>query len=159
MANIVACPNCKKAGAAPEARDPQTWVRCPLCGSSYQLQAALEIVPPTLELIAEPSVQQSTEATTPAAAPHLPDFPMLNEVSPHLATHFAAIPHSENIAHRVSRKPKNPIVELVKIVLGGLAGLVLGYAILFWGFRVDPFHLAKTLPARLVPQKLEEPAQ
>ena len=84
---------------------------------------------------------------------------MLNEVSPHLATHFAAIPHSETIAHRVSRKPKNPVLELGKIVLGGMAGLLLGYAILFWGFRVDPFRLAKNLPTPLVPQKLAEPAQ
>lgn len=159
MANLASCPKCQKAIAMPDDADPQSWVRCPLCGGQYQLHAAIAIVLPSLEVISQPSDQQPADAPTAAAAAHPPDFPTMHEVSPHLATHFAAIPHAEALAHRPSPNQKNLLFELGKIVLGGMAGLLLGYAILFWGFRVDPFHLAKNLPAPLVPHKLAEPAQ
>lgn len=48
----------------------------------------------------------------------------------------------------------------MKIAIGGLAGLFLGNAVLFWGFKVDLFNMAKHLPAFMVPEQLvpkEEP--
>lgn len=159
MATIASCPNCHQAIAAPDAVDPQTWARCPLCGGQFPVQAALEIIPPSLEFIAAPNDQHPADATpAPAASPHVPDFPKLHE-SPHLAEHFAAIPQSQTVPQRMARKPKSFLAELVKIVLGGMAGLLLGYAILFWGFRVDPFHLAKCLPTLLVPHNLNQPVE
>ncbi len=157
MATIAACPKCRGAVAVGEAIDPQSSVRCPTCGAQYQLQAALEIVPPSLEVIAAPKDQPAH--TNASSETHAPDFPTLQEV-PHLATHFASIPHApESMAQRISPRQKHLLVELVKIILGGIAGLLLGYAILFWGFRVDPFHFAKILPTGLVPSNLNPPAE
>lgn len=158
MAHIATCPKCQKAISTPDAADAQTWVRCPLCGSQFQLHAALEIVPPSLDIIAPPNDQQPADTPTAAAPTHVPNFPTLHE-SPHLAEHFAAIPHSATVAQRLSQKQKNLLIELLKIVVGGMAGLVLGYAILFWGFQVDPFHFARFFPAGLVPQNLNPPAE
>lgn len=45
------------------------------------------------------------------------------------------------------RKPTSPVVELIKIVLGGVAGLGLGLVIVVFAWKTDPFGL---FPARKV---------
>jgi hypothetical protein len=52
------------------------------------------------------------------------------------------------------RRKSNPVREFLKIMIGGLVGLALGNAILFWGLKVDLFHMAKHLPAFMVPEQL-----
>ena len=47
--------------------------------------------------------------------------------------------------------------EMVKIVLGGFLGLAIGYGILLWGFKTDPFNLARYLPAAIVPDSVAAP--
>jgi hypothetical protein len=46
---------------------------------------------------------------------------------------------------RPKRKPKNPIVEIVKIVAGGVGGIAIALLILFWfpvkKYRKDPFEI------------------
>jgi hypothetical protein len=42
---------------------------------------------------------------------------------------------------RPKRKERNSFVELVKIVLGGVVGLTLGYFVLLWGFSMDVLSL------------------
>jgi hypothetical protein len=54
-----------------------------------------------------------------------------------------------------SRRRRNPLVELVKMIVGGIVGLAVGYAILLWVFRVDPFQLARYLPAAILPAQLK----
>jgi hypothetical protein len=56
---------------------------------------------------------------------------------------------------RRPRKERNPIVELMKMVVGGVVGLGIGYGILLWEFKVDPFNLARYLPAAIVPEALK----
>ena len=41
------------------------------------------------------------------------------------------------------------------MTLGGVLGLAVGYGILLWVFKTDPFDLAKHLPAVLVPDGLK----
>jgi hypothetical protein len=52
------------------------------------------------------------------------------------------------------RRRSSPLREFLKIAIGGLAGLLLGNAVLFWGFKVDLFNMAKHLPAFMVPEQL-----
>ncbi len=48
---------------------------------------------------------------------------------------------------RPNKKPKNAAAEIIKIVLGGVAGLVIAQAIMWWGMKTDPFILAPKLPS------------
>jgi hypothetical protein len=51
-------------------------------------------------------------------------------------------------------KRRNPVVELALIVVGGIAGCAIAFGVLLWGFKVDPFDLAKYLPQSMVPEPL-----
>jgi hypothetical protein len=66
-----------------------------------------------------------------------------------------------NLPDRTRRRRRSsPLREFLKIAIGGLAGLILGNSVLFWGFKVDLFKMAKHLPAFMVPEQLlpkEEP--
>ena len=69
---------------------------------------------------------------------------------------FVAQPrsHTPSVAGkwRTRRSGKRPLIELCKIVLGGLAGVVIAQLILWWlpgNLRRDPFGLAPRLPAWL----------
>jgi hypothetical protein len=66
-----------------------------------------------------------------------------------------------NLPDRTRRRRRSsPLREFLKIAIGGLAGLILGNSVLFWGFKVDLFNMAKHLPAIMVPEQLlpkEEP--
>jgi hypothetical protein len=55
---------------------------------------------------------------------------------------------------RRRRRKSNPVREFLKIVIGGIIGLALGNAVLFWGLKIDLFNMAKHLPAFMVPEKL-----
>ncbi len=159
MATIAACPKCRGAVAVGEGDrsaivGPLSDVRgsVPIASRAGNRSANFGSHRCNRKINRRPSTNASSET-------HAPDFPTLHEV-PHLATHFASIPHApESLAQRLSPKQKHLLVELVKIILGGIAGLLLGYAILFWGFRVDPFHFAKILPTGLVPSNLNPPAE
>jgi hypothetical protein len=66
---------------------------------------------------------------------------------------------SETIGGRLSDRTRrhrrsSPVREFLKIAIGGLVGLFLGNAVLFWGFKVDLFNMAKHLPAFMVPEQL-----
>jgi hypothetical protein len=53
------------------------------------------------------------------------------------------------------KRKKSIVFELVKILVGGLVGLTVGYAVLLWGFKIDPLGFAKMLPASILPEKLK----
>ncbi|HEY2759639.1 MAG TPA: hypothetical protein VGI75_02825 [Pirellulales bacterium] len=55
------------------------------------------------------------------------------------------------------RRKRNPAAELVKMIVGGIVGLAIGYGILLYGFKVDPFQMARYLPAPIVPESLRAP--
>lgn len=56
---------------------------------------------------------------------------------------------------RPRRKQKNALVEVVKIALGGIAGLTIGYMGLLWYLKRDPIPpLATYVPAMLLPENM-----
>jgi len=52
-------------------------------------------------------------------------------------------------APRKKKAPKNAVVEIAKIVGGGVLGLFIAMMIIWWGMRTDPLELAPSLPGFL----------
>jgi len=224
--SAVSCPKCSRLVTLPERNDAEAWVRCPLCREEYPLQAAIDALPPVLEVIPAPVDAVSLPpAAWPAAAPKVhppalpppatgkpipipiavsvqtdaqrelidepqtqlpklsesppnpapqprtaPDKPHPSARPPALPTQPAALQTqstasadeswmSEPIGgqsdrSRRRRRKSNPVREFLKIVIGGIIGLALGNAVLFWGLKIDLFNMAKHLPAFMVPEKL-----
>jgi hypothetical protein len=73
---------------------------------------------------------------------------------------IGAAPAGRKPRPRPKKKPKNAAAEIIKIVLGGIAGLVIAQAIMWWGMKTDPFTLAPKLPSWLAwaaPASLRNP--
>jgi hypothetical protein len=178
---ILTCPKCGDAVLVPSSTNPSAVVRCPLCRESYALTEALERLPPVLQVVEpghpEPGnpfglgavaiasspaapgqtlMELAEDSTTPAgvndwdpASAELPepfDLPAGPAASPRLKT-----------STRPKRKEKSAVAEMLKVVLGGVAGLTCTQVLLWWGFHNDPFDLARTLGANkltswIVPQ-------
>ncbi len=51
---------------------------------------------------------------------------------------------------RAKRRQTSAVGEIVKVVLGGVAGLSITQVVLWWGFHNDPFDLGKTLGANSI---------
>lgn len=49
--------------------------------------------------------------------------------------------HSLRGQTRVSKSGKNPTVEFIKVVLGGLMAIPIAYAIVLWAFNKDPLNV------------------
>ncbi len=62
-----------------------------------------------------------------------------------------------NRSTKTVRRKRNPAAELVKMIVGGMVGLAVGYGILLYGFKVDPFNMARYLPAVMVPESIKTP--
>jgi hypothetical protein len=143
----------------PAKASSKALVRCPLCLEEYLLAEALTHAPPTLLVIGgeesgavATGAQQaddgyqltgsgfspgSFDASASATAAAMPARPVLRS------------------GGRPRKKEMNPIIEGIKIVLGGVVGLSLGLLILWWvvGMDVDmgPW-VAKYVPS-IVPAK------
>ncbi|HTQ37579.1 MAG TPA: hypothetical protein VMJ32_01035 [Pirellulales bacterium] len=65
---------------------------------------------------------------------------------------FPTAPPKRPRGFRRARR-RNPIVELLMIIVGGVMGCAIGYGVLLWGFKVDPFDLAKYLPRAILPEQ------
>ncbi len=63
----------------------------------------------------------------------------------------------EGAATKPARRKKNPAIELVKMAVGGILGLAIGYGILLYGFKVDPFNMVRYLPDAMVPESVKTP--
>jgi DNA-directed RNA polymerase subunit RPC12/RpoP len=161
MSQILSCPKCGKAVLAPEPADVLACVRCPACSEKYLLQTALAVQPPALEFISQTVEEHLAEltASTQAARIGEAEFPTLPPEDPG-STNFPATAQlhpNTSFTSPPLRKRKNPIAGMLKIMLGGFAGLILGYAVLLWGFRRDPFDLARFLPDAVVPAGVARP--
>jgi hypothetical protein len=171
------CPRCGRAVSMPTGATPSSQVRCPMCRSEFRLQEAFDFNPPVLEVIAGPVKQEATAAATATAAVErlaavqserakpdqsIPEL-LINpekeswEFSSQGANQKATVGRGSNRPTGVRRRQRNPVAELVKIVLGGFLGLAIGYGILLWGLKTDPFNLARYLPAAMVPESLAAP--
>jgi hypothetical protein len=158
---IAPCPKCHESVRIPPTASPQASVRCPLCLDEFLLAEAYQSLPPFLEVIEDPekgAASAESVVTTGdfgLASPDADDLPELapafsidrsREVS---AVSSAPSTNRRRGPVRPQRKKKNPAVEVVKIVLGGIAGLVIAQLLLWWmpwqNLRRDPFGLGPSI--------------
>lgn len=140
---IVACPKCADSVVLPGHASQRATVRCPLCQEAFPLAEVLDKMPPALIVVDDPDAAAAeplagTAAAATAAAP-LSVEPESNgaEFAPlSIETATSAAPATAARRRRpvatAKRKPKSPIAEGVKIVLGGVAGLAIAQVILWW---------------------------
>ncbi len=83
---------------------------------------------------------------------HWQDEPAIADAEPQQRVHAFVPP--EEPAGKKPKKKKSLGGELVKIVGGGVIGLLVAYAILLWGLKVDLLGVAKFLPASILPEQL-----
>lgn len=158
---ILTCPKCSEPVTMPSGLRPTAQVRCPLCQEEYSLADALGKLPPALipldpnDLVAAPAgaVERPVEPTWESGDAELELEPATPGFS--FSTDSPAAPAATGGAPRIvskprrKPKPKNPVVEVVKVVGGGVAGLVIAQLLLWWfpvkQYRRDPFELGPTV--------------
>lgn len=172
---IASCPKCSDEVALPPGASPKATVRCPLCQEEFHLSDILDGMPPLLVVVddpeaAEPAVAAVPSFGTPAAGADVgelgiadadpvsvtPSFGIESSVAP--ATGAKPAARRRRAAPRPKKK-RNPVVEVVKIVLGGIAGLTIAQLILWWNpwKPRDPFEIAPKVGATapwIVPAEL-----
>jgi hypothetical protein len=167
MVQMAACPACRQWVALRGQWADDQPVRCPHCQAEYAAgQARKNAVPELIPLGSAadaPAVAAEPDDPT-ATSPEI--FPTGVETSPAAPAGEGrtawprldsqarpGAPSAKTPAGRPRRKPSSPLVELIKIVGGGAAGLALGYAILLWlgGPRNDFLEILPRLPAWLRP--------
>jgi len=148
--NIVRCPRCLDDVTVPLRASPKALVRCPLCLEEYLLREALGGLPPELvvldgsDAVDEPALVGAGAAEIEVGGSD--DYRVsggafdaaLDSSAPGRAV---AAPRPVVKGARPARREKNAVVEVLKIVLGGLVGLTLGYFVLLWGFSMDVLDL------------------
>lgn len=163
---IVACPKCGDSVALPGRASRLAVVRCPLCQERFPLGEVLDKLPPALIVVDDPgaaapeaAADAVLEGFAASARQGTADGGGFAPLSIETATAPAtAAPRGRRPPVRAKRKPKNPVVEGIKIVLGGVAGLAIAQVILWWvgssqawpKQRADMFALAPKV-ARFVP--------
>ena len=154
------CPSCNESITVPDAPRVSR-VRCPLCQDEYLLSDVLDKSPPMLELLDAPAGSvafSATEAETrgvPAAfafdeAPAPAAEPAAFDFDAGSAPATASRPVTK-APRRARRKQRNPLVEVAKIVGGGVAGLFIAQMLLWWlpldlqSSQRDPVQLGRNL--------------
>lgn len=170
---IASCPKCTDQVTMPVGVGREATVRCPLCHEEFRLADVLDKLPPVLIVVdagpmpvhgAFPAAASVTEAANLAGAiDEEAEFAGAKGFVVQRGTPVATRDEAAGARRRGRtrpRKPKNPMVEGVKIVLGGLAGLAIGQLILWWlpwdQYRRDPAKIGPKVAkyaAWLVPDK------
>lgn len=148
---ILNCPKCSEAVTLAAGVRDSARVRCPLCQEEYVVSEALGKLPPTLIVVdaasgteeterpLEPTWETSSDAAGSSPAPFA--FTSGRDSTSTASTGAPRI----SAKPRPKRKPKNPAIEGVKVVGGGIAGLLIAQLILWWfpvtKYRRDPFEL------------------
>jgi hypothetical protein len=172
---VASCPHCGDSVTVPERARPASRARCPLCAAEFTLAEIFDKLPPTLELLDEP-------LTASSAATHTAEVGGAGNVATLVAEGDMTLADAEPRAERpsylddagVSTAPrsgvkstprpkkakKNMALEMVKVVLGGVAAIPISQLILWWAAGTDPFNagpmIAQNAPflAFAVPEKL-----
>ncbi len=165
---IVACPKCADSVVLPGRASRLATVRCPLCQEQFPLAEVLDKMPPALVVVDDP--EAAATAVAPAGGTAADELvaavfsdsagaggfaPLSIETEGAPAT---GAPRGRRPVARAKRKHKSPLVEGLKIVLGGVAGLAIAQVILWWlgssqswpKQRADMFELAPKV-ARFAP--------
>lgn len=157
---IASCPKCGETVRIPPSASPRASVRCPLCQEEFLLAEVLDSLPPLLEITDD--LDQPDRAFAPQAAEEYGLAPLEADTASKAAPAFSidssrdvSAPASVATAKRrkgpvrPQRKKKSPVAEVVKIVLGGVAGLVIAQLLLWWmpwqDLRRDPFALGPSI--------------
>jgi hypothetical protein len=143
---IVRCPRCRDEVTVPTGASKQALVRCPLCLEQYRLEAALGGIPPALVVVADEVGAAPAVVADSSDSPHEVATDYGLERGSGADRLFEARPGSSRAAParpvvsgtpRPRRKEKSMVVEMLKVVVGGAAGLALGLLVLWWGFGQD----------------------
>ena len=126
---LVACPKCADLVALPDRASRRATVRCPLCQEQFPLTEVLDKLPPALVVVDDPEAADAAldGGTAPEnwGTPAVRDaegaggFAPLNIETEAERAPATGVPRGRRPAARAKRKPKNPVMEGVKIVLGG----------------------------------------
>ncbi len=147
MNGISLCPQCRGLVTPPLGYDRGAQFRCPLCQSVHALGEFLDQAPP-------PLIPVGTEATPASSVTGTSATHTTTGASAHAGAGISEPPRIERTSSSTSRRPnRSAFGELVKIVVGGAAGLVLGYWFLLWigGPQRDFLQVGHRLPAWMVP--------
>jgi hypothetical protein len=155
--SIVSCPRCGDKVSVPPAASTSALVQCPLCLEEYFLSDALVQLPPMLVVVGGHAAAGEKEGEYRLAEPVAAAISEA-EFGASGGTAVAARPQLRPVSRRRPQE-KSAIGELVKVVLGGMAGLAGGLLVLWWGFGVDVGDLGPTVSKVqylrfLVPPKL-----
>jgi hypothetical protein len=142
--STISCPKCQDQVTVPASAPRSARVRCPLCQEEYDLADALAQLPPALIVISAAPEEELVLASVGAREENSLEGDSRQEFSAGLLdtgpAHeklVSAPTPSFRSAPRPKRKEKSMVVELVKIVLGGVVGIGLAILILWWGPGVD----------------------
>jgi hypothetical protein len=141
---ISTCPRCQKQVSVPAGVDATALVRCPICDAEYALSEALAWAPPALIPLASAAAEESTPVPHDAHDEDTHDSEPLNEAALAARQCAAVSPPT-----RRRRRQKSTLQTLIEIVLGGLAGCLVGYYAL--AFYFGPEFRQRGLPELPLP--------
>ena len=134
--SIVSCPRCGDKVSVPAAASPSALVECPLCCEQYYLSDALIQLPPMLKVVGAAAAATSESEYTLAEPATAGIQPGVFDTSGGEAATIAPRPQLRTVS-RPRPPEKSAVGEIIKVVLGGVAGLAVGLLVLWWGFGVD----------------------
>lgn len=160
---IAACPKCHDEVTIPPGAPRAAQVRCPWCREEFGLADVLDRMPPMLEIVSAPTVapgESDAQAgfgassdddfrLSDADASPTPDFSFGGGTTTAAPAVAAPRPRTAKAAStRPRRKEKSAVAEMVKVVLGGVVGLILAQLILWWlpePYKRDPIEIGPTV--------------
>jgi len=154
---IVRCPRCRDDVSVPAGATGRALVRCPLCLEEYLLAEALANLPPPLVIIGGEVLDEAIAA--PGAEDEAAEergYQLAGvfegrRTAEHAPAAAVAMPRPmSRSALRPRQRSSGGVFLLVNYVVGGVLGLAMGLAVLWWGLARDPLELGPPV-ARYVP--------
>jgi hypothetical protein len=149
--SIVNCPQCGERVLIPAEASTEATVQCPLCREEYSLEVALSQLPPALIVISDPdhaphaAAEEGEEEDAAFGAfagldveQDGGDFVAADSDGPAPAFQFEsgspppAASSPRVLSSRPARRGGNPVRQVVQIVAGGIAGIIIAQLILWW---------------------------
>jgi hypothetical protein len=168
MPEVRTCPHCQKWISLPVGQPESAVGVCPHCGGRGTLAEFASCWPPALVVESEPAQGGAIPATEPVAdgTPADTDTAVTADLWEHLRS---SPPVTEPTAPLIQDNPGGNtvsvrqrrgatgggIAELVKIVLGGIVGLAIGYWLLLWITGNDFLEASRFVPGWALPVSAE----
>lgn len=145
------CSQCGRPVRVPEDAADDESLACPWCQATAPAGELRQATPPLMLKASATPTSESHEATNGVKD----DVQVVAQADqPKTAPAAPVVQTGRQRDAKRGKKPKSPAWELAKIVLGGVAGSVIGYAILiyFVGQRADFLKLGPKLPPSIAPR-------